>query len=778
MWSSIADLKENLNKIAHDVHNDDEGLPINGLDDGHDSTYSDRRFSHSFSNSKSASVSPMANGITPAYNSEIEQYKADIKKLRESEAEIKALSVNYATLLREKEDQIARLNQENGSLRKNLENASRGSTASPNLLKGIGDQSPNRQHKLAAQVKNRPTANQWHTVVPKQDGHNNGFAYAIQADPESNYLNSRGSEKELVDLLEEKNRSLAAIQASYELQIQQLRVDLEKEQERSASIQLKLQDEQKLRHSFQEELNSLKLEHDKASIEINRLCEELNDKVLEIKRLQIELDRREDQEADGMDGLKRVVATLEEEKMKLKEELEAAVKASTSSSAANIISDASGTVNKQLNSLDEIGHALGSSLVKGELDRSLQKLEKDLKETCRQRDKALQELARLKQHLLDKESEESEKMDEDGKIIEELRQNVGYQKATIVNLERALQQAYANQEEVKSINNSELQKSKEIIDDLKEKLSGCMRMIDAKNVELLNLQTALGQYYAEIEAKEHLEGDLYVAREECIKLSQLLKDSNEQVEVSRREKDEILAKLAQVETVVSEAKSRVNKLEEDNVKLQRALEQSMTRLNRMSMDSDFLVDRRIVIKLLVTYFQRNHSKEVLDLMVRMLGFTDEDKQRIGIAQQGAGKGAVRGVLGLPGRLVGGILSRSSSGEQINASSENQSFADLWVDFLLTESEKRERRESMDSAGGTKGSPHVTSPSATADPPPPDHRSSEMKHTAVFLSIQKPPLDQASRTPYNYPSIQQYEHTGSEFSTVPLTRSQNNSWSQK
>ena len=30
--------------------------------------------------------------------------------------------------------------------------------------------------------------------------------------------------------------------------------------------------------------------------------------------------------------------------------------------------------------------------------------------------------------------------------------------------------------------------------------------------------------------------------------------------------------------------------------------------------------------------------QVLDLMVRMLGFSDEDKQRIGGAQQGSGKG--------------------------------------------------------------------------------------------------------------------------------------------
>lgn len=58
-------------------------------------------------------------------------------------------------------------------------------------------------------------------------------------------------------------------------------------------------------------------------------------------------------------------------------------------------------------------------------------------------------------------------------------------------------------------------------------------------------------------------------------------------------------------------------------------------------------------------------------MVRMLGFSDEDKQRIGMAQQGAGKGVVRGVLGLPGRLVGGIIGGSQADANAKMASENQ-----------------------------------------------------------------------------------------------------------
>ncbi|GAB4844537.1 hypothetical protein Ancab_037917 [Ancistrocladus abbreviatus] len=791
MWSSIANLKENLNKIAHDVHDgddddDDEGLPpINSVaGDGHDSSYSDRRLSHSFARSKSASVSPISNVIAPVpYNSEIEQYRAEIKKLRASEAEIKALSVNYAALLKEKEDQIARLNQENGSLKHNLDTTSaalnasrnetfRGPATNQNVLKVVGEQSPNRQLKPTTQVKNWPTGNQWHNgVVFKQDGKSNGNAHPIDGGVEHKYLNSISNEKELADFPEEKNRSLAAMQANYELQIKQLKLEVEKEQDRSADIQLKLQEEQKIRHSYQEELNSLKLDHDKTFNELNRLSAELNDKGLELRRLQMELDRRQDEGADDVDGLKRVIAALEEDKRNLKvkkEELEAALRGSASSSTANAAQDAARTGNSHPISLDENAHPSESFPGRNELERSLQKLQKDLKETRQQRDKALQELGRLKQHLLDKESEESEKLDEDSKIIEELQQNVEYQKERIASLERALKQADASQEEVKMSNKSELQKSKEIIDDLKEKLVGCMRTIDSKNVELLNLQTALGQYYAEIEAKEHLESDLSVAREECAKLSQLLKDSNEQVEVSKREKEEILGRLAQVETMVAEGKSRVNKLEEDNTKLRRALEQSMTRLNRMSMDSDFLVDRRIVIKLLVTYFQRNHSKEVLELMVRMLGFSDEDKQRIGMAQQGTGKGVVRGVLGLPGRLVGGILGGSSASAQTNMASENQSFADLWVDFLLKESEEREKRVSMEVANESKANPSVTSTSVTMDVLlPADHRTSYSKRPPTLLSVTTPSSNQTLSSSH-YSGLRHLEPTGSGFSTVPLT----------
>lgn len=68
-------------------------------------------------------------------------------------------------------------------------------------------------------------------------------------------------------------------------------------------------------------------------------------------------------------------------------------------------------------------------------------------------------------------------------------------------------------------------------------------------------------------------------------------NADQRAEVSRSEKEEILVKLSHAEKMLAEGKGKANKLEEDNAKLRRAVEQSMTRLNRMSVDSDFLVDR-------------------------------------------------------------------------------------------------------------------------------------------------------------------------------------------
>ncbi|XP_073278077.1 golgin candidate 4-like [Primulina huaijiensis] len=752
MWSSVATLKESLSKIAQDVHEEDDDElslytpPRDRLEN--DNGVYGRRISRNFNRSGSPMHSPITNGFDSPYDHEIERYKSDIKRLKESEAEIKALSVNYAALLKEKEDQISKLTEENGSLKQNLLTTNSALNAAKTVPKGNGDLSSNRHNKAAAKIRSAGSS-QTNGVVTKQDGQSNGTTST--------------DAKELTDMTEE-NR--AVVKATHETQMKQLVTQLEKERDKLASLQLMLQDEKKLNGSFQQDLISLKRQNDEMSKELNDTHEELNRKISDIERLKMELHRSDREETnDTVEKLKTVISSLENEKIiikKEKDELKAALKANHSSLLHQNIPGDIDSSNKHPSSSNEaFSH-------KEEIVRSMQKLEKDLNETRRERDKTVKELRRLKQHLLEKESEESEKMDEDNKIIVELREANEYQRVQILQLEKALKQAVGSQEEIKMSNINELKKSKEIIDELNRKLTSCRSTIDAKNVEVLNLQTALGQYYAEIEAKERLQQELSMAKEESARLSEMLKEAHQQTEASKRGKEEILGKLLQAERAVEERNNRVKKLEEDNDKLRRALEQSMTRLNRMSVDSDFLVDRRIVIKLLVTYFQRNHSKEVLDLMVRMLGFSDEDKQRIGIAQQGAGKGVVRGVLGLPSRLVGGILGGSSA-EASTAMSDDQSFADLWVDFLLKENEEKEKRETNNESERDQ---HEGSPKATHTnlhlPNYNRGNSSTLSNTARPSSY----INQNQVLPSFHGNFLHREPSSdSEFSTVPLTSSE-------
>ncbi|CDY53912.1 BnaA07g38200D [Brassica napus] len=682
MWSSIENLKENLNKIALDVHEDYYDEDEEALHSyGSANNVGGRR------SSRSASRYQISDGIeSPAHHEVsikhpnitgmgLERYKAEIKKLQESESDIKALSVNYAALLRDKEDQISRLNQENGSLKHNLTSTSAAlkearisisRKPNNNAIKGNNDQSPNRLQKSVSLSKGR----------------------GLMSNGKGKDTDSKLKEKDLADMLEDRTKSLAAVHAK----------ELAKEHAEFRELQLSLQEERKRSESFKEELESLRLDKNKTSLEISKVHSELDAKLLEIKHLQIKLNNQESHAVGtAMEHLKKVNKALEKENSELKlkrTEREAAWEESRRPNSSKVFPDTTEALTRYPSSLDKEPETFPG---KEEMEQSLQRLETDLKETQRERDKARQELKRLKQHLLEKEMEESEKMDEDSQLIEELRQTNEYQRSQMSQLEKTLKQAMASHEDNRLSNDNQIRKLKETIDDLNQKLTNCLRTIESKNLELLNLQTALGQYYAEIEAKEHLERELAVAKDESMKLNARLKDADERLESSNKEKEDITSKLLQAEKVASEWKNRVSKVEEDNAKVRRVLEQSMTRLNRMSMESDNLVDRRIVIKLLVTYFQKNHSKEVLDLMVRMLGFSEEDKERIGVAQQGGGKGVVRGVLGFPGRFVGGILGGKTAGSHANAASDNQSFADLWVDFLLKDAEERERREAEEAA---------------------------------------------------------------------------------
>mmetsp|Transcript_46177 Transcript_46177/g.76916 ORF Transcript_46177/g.76916 Transcript_46177/m.76916 type:complete len:937 (-) Transcript_46177:374-3184(-) len=83
-------------------------------------------------------------------------------------------------------------------------------------------------------------------------------------------------------------------------------------------------------------------------------------------------------------------------------------------------------------------------------------------------------------------------------------------------------------------------------------------------------------------------------------------------------------------------------------------------------DANQLVDRRLVNKLFVTYFDKDSKtrQDVLTLMARILMFTDEEKERVGLITPGWWSGSKKG---------------QRSGQD--------SITEMWVDYLLRETDQ-------------------------------------------------------------------------------------------
>merc|ERR1712130_763322 len=118
--------------------------------------------------------------------------------------------------------------------------------------------------------------------------------------------------------------------------------------------------------------------------------------------------------------------------------------------------------------------------------------------------------------------------------------------------------------------------------------------------------------------------------------------------------------------------------------LRNALNKSLAQLSSFGSSEQDFVDKRLVTKLFVNYLSapnKDKKREILQVMSRILNFTEEDEQKTGLADGGRGRwGSMIPFFG------GGGNSSASS----NTASSN--LVNLWVEFLLKESERAENEE--------------------------------------------------------------------------------------
>lgn len=273
------------------------------------------------------------------------------------------------------------------------------------------------------------------------------------------------------------------------------------------------------------------------------------------------------------------------------------------------------------------------------------------------------------------------------------------------------------------------------------------------------VQRALGELSYESDAAERLRGELRGMQAEA----HALRNELDAARVERLRLEQALAaaeaSVAAAAAAAAEAREAEGRAAGEVVGLRAQLAEAQRRLSAVASDSGSMIDKRVVVKMvrgghclptahvlgpprpgrrvrlarqltqssppqLITYFERRHSPEVLDLMAGMLGFTEEEKARVTAAARKRRGGAVS----LAADVAGGA---SSAGAGVGGGA---SLADAWLSFLEGEAE-------ADGGGSTGGSGDAMAVPAAAQAAQPLAATEVAAETGVRAgtAVAPPPL---------------------------------------
>ena len=328
---------------------------------------------------------------------------------------------------------------------------------------------------------------------------------------------------------------------------------------------------------------------------------------------------------------------------------------------------------------------------------------REARETIEKRDK---EVTRLREHLLDVEEAD----DRDEIAIEE-RVEIEKKKA-LENFENG-------------------------IEILRTKLQMSEESLLNKQREVENLNRALGSFYAD---QEQIDGKTNDAKEARQKLSQTtakLRETSALLEKKTAEIENLENTSKMMEEKFKDMSRKCSEATAQSTKLRVALTQAIKKIARLSssfssrgVDSEVFIDKAVITKLLVTYFERGFSEEVLELMARLLDMEGSQRDAILSGARRATRvisKVARAPLGIArgfGKAFGVI---SGAGLRVvGATGEHAEVpvADLFIEFLLREAEE----ELSTSRSGRKS---VTLAADEKENSPTNESKEEVNHLETF-----------------------------------------------
>jgi len=198
---------------------------------------------------------------------------------------------------------------------------------------------------------------------------------------------------------------------------------------------------------------------------------------------------------------------------------------------------------------------------------------------------------------------------------------------------------------------------------LKLKETECERCTRALN----DLQNVLEQMQVEQESQSQCE--IILLKNELSKTKEALAHTNQQIQqisILSTRCSSAEQTVRQLQQELSLKTKQMVKSQEEVELMRKALNETIKKLVDISKNEESLVDKRLVSKLFITYFRgKTEKKDVLELIAKILNFTDDEKSQIGIGTQ-------------PTSWIPFFGSTKKLAEN------NKTLTDLWVDFLLKE----------------------------------------------------------------------------------------------
>eukprot|EP00963_Diacronema_lutheri_P008995 scaffold786_cov329-Pavlova_lutheri.AAC.19 len=357
-------------------------------------------------------------------------------------------------------------------------------------------------------------------------------------------------------------------------------------------------------------------------------CEALRDRLDQLeRRRQTYMDKQSEQEEENA----KLRHQFEKEAQKLVQCKEALVEAEgRASESATTVESLRKELEEHRRKASVQPTAQGEKKLSEALGSRVKELEKRCKKLQEEKEKYQAGLQKLKAQILKREEIDETTMEAERDKVRNLTERV----EELVSQEEMLLE---NNQKLQ-VENAAMKEQLQLLQSHQEQLGTDTRSLSevlaAKEQELSNLQAALGQMAAENELYQEQGSQLMLVKRELEDTKEALSRSLADAASARSEADAARTRSIQHEQASNRALHEAHVIREESLRARYTMEETIRQLQKQLGETSSMIEKRIIVQLLLTYVKKKNSKEVLAVMAKMLDFTEEELEEVGLKKRG------------------------------------------------------------------------------------------------------------------------------------------------